>query len=212
MNGYEKLFENLKQNGMVPVYVEKRQDVKAAVEKLLFSGCSIGVGGSVTLNQTDLFELFCRKDYTFYDRYNPSLDKDGVKEVMKKTLTADVFVCSANAVTEQGELYLVDGNSNRVAPVLYGPERVIIVVGKNKIVPDVAAAVRRVKTVAAPLNAKRLNCKTPCAATGECVCPNEPAGAGCRTEERICSNYCLLAKQRNKDRIFVVLCDEALGY
>ena len=111
---------------------------------------------------------------------------------------------SSNAVTEEGELYNVDGNSNRVAALAYGPDSVIVVAGCNKIVPDIAAAVERVKKIAAPVNATRLHCSTPCAKTGECM--------NCHSDGRICCNYLVSAQQRHQDRIKVILVGEELGY
>lgn len=116
-----------------------------------------------------------------------------------------ILICSsANAITENGELYNVDGNSNRVAALVYGPDSVIVVAGYNKIVPDIDAAVQRVKKVAAPINAVRLHCETPCAKVGECM--------NCHSEGRICCNYVVSAQQRHKNRIKVVLVGEELGF
>ena len=127
----------------------------------------------------------------------------------------DTFFTSSNAVTERGELYNVDGNSNRVACIVYGPRQVIMVVGKNKIVPNINAAVERVKKSAAPPNTVRLSCDTPCAKLGECVSlSNENAFIcdGCHGESRICCNYVISAQQRHKDRIKVIIVNENLGY
>ena len=117
--------------------------------------------------------------------------------------------------TERGELYNVDGNSNRVAAILYGPKSVIVVAGCNKIVPDLAAAVRRVKAKAAPENCTRLSCETFCRKTGECVSLRQESSEmpeGCRSEARICCNYVVSAYQRQQGRIKVVLVGEPLGY
>ena len=119
----------------------------------------------------------------------------------------------ANAVTEQGELYFVDGNANRIGAVCFGPRTVVLVVGKNKIVPDLEAAYRRVKTVAAPRNTARLGCKTPCAENGVCcaVDSKDPT-AGCDSAGRICCSYLTLGYQRVANRVKVILVDEPLGF
>ncbi|MBO5928730.1 MAG: LUD domain-containing protein, partial [Clostridia bacterium] len=116
-------------------------------------------------------------------------------------------------ITKNGELYNVDGNGNRVAALCYGPKKVILVVGCNKIVDDLPAAVKRVKTVAAPLNARRLHCQTPCAETGHCLCPDSLSSMdGCASPGRICGMGVVTGRQRNKGRIHVILVGESLGY
>jgi L-lactate utilization protein LutB len=119
-------------------------------------------------------------------------------------LTADVFVSGVNAITEQGELVFVDATCNRVAGVLFGPAKVIIVAGCNKIVPNLAYAQERIRHFVAPTNAKRLNRKTPCAVTGQCE--------DCNSPERICNATVVIHKQANPERLHVVLAGAELGY
>ena len=137
-------------------------------------------------------------------RDRPDLTPEQKKQIFRQAFSADVYLMSSNAVTEEGELYNVDGNSNRVAALAYGPDSVIVVAGCNKIVPDIAAAVERVKKIAAPVNATRLHCSTPCAKTGECM--------NCHSDGRICCNYLVSAQQRHQDRIKVILVGGELGY
>lgn len=127
-----------------------------------------------------------------------------MKQIYRDAFSADTYLMSANAITETGELYNVDGNSNRVAALAFGPEQVIVLAGYNKIVPDMAAAVTRVEKIAAPANATRLHCQTPCAVTGECGHCNAPG--------RICCNYMVTGFQRQKNRVKVILIGEELGY
>ena len=115
-------------------------------------------------------------------------------------------------MTERGELYNVDGFANRVAAIANGPKKVIMVVGINKIVPDLDAAIRRVKTIAAPLNTKRLNCDTYCYHTGVCMGLEGGMTDGCNAPGRICCNYLVSAHQRHPDRITVILVGEPCGY
>ena len=122
----------------------------------------------------------------------------------KKTFMADAYFTSTNAITENGELYNVDGNGNRVAAMLYGPDKVIVICGVNKIVKDLNEAIERNKRVAAPINAKRLNKDTPCAKVGYCM--------DCKSKDRICNEYTVIKRQRNKDRIHVIFMNENLGY
>lgn len=122
---------------------------------------------------------------------------------------------STNALTENGELYNVDGNSNRVAALLYGPKSVIVVCGINKIVKNIDEAIKRVKTIAAPHNTIRLGIETPCGKTGECVSlrkENPEFCDGCHGDTRICCNYVVSAQQRHIDRIKVIIIGEEYGY
>ena len=133
------------------------------------------------------------------------------------SFSADVYLCSSNAVTENGELYNVDGNSNRTAAILYGPKSVIMVVGINKIVRNLDEAVQRVKNVSAPANALRLSCGTFCSEKGYCVSLEGKKGgielcSGCQTDARICCNYVVSARQRQRNRIKVLLVGQDLGY
>ncbi|MBQ9083832.1 MAG: lactate utilization protein [Clostridia bacterium] len=202
----------LEQNNMQVIYAEDRMAARAAVEKLLQPGASIGLGGSATLQECGIMELVRRPEYRLIDRTRPGLTPVQLEEKFAEALTADVFLCSTNAITEDGMLYNVDGTSNRVAALVYGPKKVIVVAGVNKIVPDLAAAVERVRTVAAPRNAQRLNKNTYCAAHGVCKSCGQPMGAGCGSPQRICRNFVVSTAQAKKDRICVILVNEALGY
>jgi hypothetical protein len=176
-------------------------------------GETVAVGGSVTLEETGVLQLLRSGDYRFLDRYAPDLTSEERNDVLRQGLLADTFLCSSNAVTRNGELYNVDGRANRVAAMAFGPDKVIVVVGSNKIVDDIPSAVRRVKTVAAPLNTKRLGCKTYCAVNGVCkAVDSDTYTDGCSSPERICSHFFIAGKQRVVGRICVILVDEPLGY
>ena len=205
--------ESLRQNGMEAFFVEKAEDVRALIIGLMKPGCSAAVGGSVTLKQTGVHELLRSGDYQFLDRYTPGLTPEDVKEIHRKSFCADVYLSSANAITMNGDLYNVDGSSNRVASICYGPENVIIIAGINKIVPDIKSAVRRVKTIAAPKNCVRLGKKTYCAEKGYCqALDNDEMTAGCSSPDRICCSYVISGKQAKSGRIKVILVGEELGY
>lgn len=210
----ETTMKNLERNNIKPFYVEKREEVVPLIKTLVKKGESISCGGSVTLHECEVDTKILKSgDYDFIDR--SGLQGEELREAYGKAFMCDTFFTSSNAVTEGGELYNVDGNSNRVACIVYGPRQVIMVVGKNKIVPNINAAVERVKKSAAPPNTVRLSCDTPCAKLGECVSlSNENAFIcdGCHGESRICCNYVISAQQRHKDRIKVIIVNENLGY
>lgn len=123
---------------------------------------------------------------------------------MREAFFADTYLTSTNALTEEGELYNVDGNGNRVAAMLFGPKQVIVVAGYNKIVADMEAACRRIEKIAAPANVVRLGLSAPCAQTGECM--------HCHSEGRICCDYVRMGMQRTPGRIKVIIVGEPLGY
>lgn len=208
----EKVMENLRKNRIAVDYVATKGDVLPLVKTLLPEGCTIATGGSRSLVDTGVMDLIQSGDYTYIDRMAPGLTPEERNEMAIKGNTADVYLCSSNAVTEAGELYNVDGNCNRIAAIAFGPKRVIMVVGINKIVPDMDAAIKRVKTIAAPLNTKRLNCDTYCKETGVCMGLEGSMTDGCHSPARICCNYLISAQQRVPDRIRVILVGESIGF
>lgn len=208
----QKVIDALRKNRMLAEYVPHKQDVVPLVESLIPVGNTVSTGGSRTLDETGVTELLRGSKYTFFDRNNPALTPEEKAEMTAKSATADVYLCSSNAITEQGELYNVDGFSNRVAAIANGPKKVILIVGVNKIVPDLNAAIRRVKTIAAPLNTKRLNCDTYCRQTGVCMGLDGGMTDGCHSPGRICCSYLISAQQRVENRIHVILVGESLGF
>lgn len=197
---------------MAADYVPTKAQVVPLVESLLSERDTVAVGGSVTLKETGVMDLLRTGKYTFYDRYAEGLTNEQKKDIFLKSFGVDVYFSSSNAITEQGELYNVDGTGNRIAAIAYGPQRVIIVAGVNKIVADIDEAVRRVKTCAAPPNAKRLNFETYCMHAGECMKANGTMTEGCATDARICCSYLISGFQRVKNRIHVILVGEECGY
>ena len=131
----KKTIENLEKNNMQVYFADSKDDVIPMLKKLIGENDTVAVGGSLTLNELSVID-FLRENYNFLDRFNPELSRDEVIEVFQKSFFADTFLMSANAITENGELYNVDGNANRVAAMLYGPKNVIVAVGYNKIVKN----------------------------------------------------------------------------
>ena len=211
----EKTMQNLRRNRMEAYYCENSAEARELVKTLISKGDVISNGGSVTLKQTGIYDIISSSDYNYLDRSREGITREEVEEVYRKTFCADAFFTSSNAVTENGELYNVDGNSNRVAAILYGPKSVIVVCGVNKLVRNIAQAVERVKTKAAPPNTVRLGIDTYCAKSGQCVSLNKEnpeMGEGCHSDGRICCNYVVCAQQRHVNRIKVIIINEELGY
>lgn len=202
----ERVMKALAKNQMPAVYAPTKEAAVKAVEAMLQEGETISCGGSVTLAESGVMDLMKSGRYQFIDR--TAMDP---REAYLKTFDADVFLTSANAITEDGELYNVDGNGNRVAALIYGPRRVIVVAGVNKIVKDLDQAIARVKNMAAPANGVRLETHTPCSRMGRCAACDGRMTSGCAGEKRMCCQYVVTGYQRT-DRIRVVLVGEALGY
>lgn len=208
----EGVIGKLRENHMLGYYAETKEEVPALVASLLSEGETVAIGGSESLKQCGIIEMLRGGNYNFLDRYREGLTEEDTRKMFVDSFGADTYLCSCNAVTEKGVLYNVDGNSNRVAAILYGPKSVIMIVGYQKIVKDLDDAVSRVRTVTAPLNCRRLGCKTYCSETGKCIELGNEISSGCRTDSRICSNFVISSKQRQKNRIKVIFVGEEVGY
>jgi L-lactate utilization protein LutC len=210
----ERVAANLTANGMETVILSSAADVLPKLKELLPKGAVVSHGGSMTLAECGVPALLRSGDYTYLDRDVPGLTGEERAEVMRQALLSDVFLSSANALLESGMIYNVDGNGNRVAATLYGPRKVIYIIGQNKIVPNFDAAVARVKRIACPANTMRLSSGTYCQEKGECVsCTRDDFSIdhGCgRTS--ICNDHILIRKNYTPGRVTVLLVAEDLGY
>ncbi len=211
-NTVRAVMDRLNDNRIDAYFVENREQLLLLLRRLIQEGETVAVGGSVTLEETGVLEHLRSGRYNFLDRYAKGLDRAAIEEIFRRSFYADTYLTSANAVTMNGELFNVDGNGNRVNAITFGPTSVIVICGTNKIVPDLEAAVKRVKTIAAPLNAKRLSKATPCAASGHCLKVDGCMTDGCNSVDRICSAYVVTGRQIKKGRIKVVLIDGDFGY
>jgi L-lactate utilization protein LutB len=195
---------SLKTNGMNGYLVNSHEELIEKINELTENGDMVSCGGSMSLFETGVIDYLRSGKYNFLDRYAEGLSKDDLKKLYRNTFSSDVYFTSTNAITEKGELYNVDGNGNRVAAMLYGPDKVIVIVGINKIVKNIEEAIERNKRVSAPANCKRLSRATPCTKIGHCM--------DCSSKERICNEYTVIKRQGNKDRIHVIFLNEELGY
>lgn len=200
----ERTIKALESNNMSGYFVKNEEELLAKIDELIEEGSLVGCGGSMTLFETGIIDFIRNGKYNFLDRYEEGITPDEMKTLFRKSLCSDVYLTSTNAITESGELYNVDGNGNRVAAMLYGPDKVVVVVGINKIVGDVEEAINRTKVISGPTNAKRLNVNTPCKTTGVCM--------DCSSPDRICCEYTLIKRQRAKGRIHVIFIDGNYGY
>ena len=199
-----RLMQQLENRNISAYYAADRQQALEVVKGLIPEGCSVAAGGSQTLKQVGILDYVKAGNFTYFDRSVPDMTPQQKKAVERAGLTVDVFLSSTNALTEDGKLFNIDGCGNRVAPMLFGPDSVIIVAGVNKIVKTEQEAEWRVRNVAAPPNTVRLNKKTPCAVTGRC--------ADCNSPDRICNEFVWIVRQRDKGRMKVVIVGESLGF
>ena len=204
------LIGRLGKNNIPAFYAENGKEAFGTVMSMIPGGSTVGFGDSLTLRQIGVVEALEKGDYAFLNPWKPGISVEENIRLKKRSLTADVFVTGANAVTRDGKIVNVDGLGNRVAATLFGPGKVILVAGTNKIVPDLETALKRIRNVAAPLNIKRhreFDPMPPCGATGVCE--------DCSSPWRICNKTVVIERQYDNDRykpvLTLVLVGEELG-
>jgi len=196
--------DSLERNNMAGYFVADPKVLIELIQDLIPQKSTVGSGDSVTLEQMGVFEFLRNSDYVFYDKFQPGLTSEEKRDIYLKNFSAHTFITGTSALTMDGKLFNIDGNGSRVAPMIYGPQQVIVVIGTNKIVPDVEEAIQRARQVAAPLDAARLKKDTPCVKLGHCI--------DCNHKQRICNDFVLITGQFSKSRIKVIIVDEVLGY
>lgn len=199
----DTLIENFNARSIEGYYCDTKEEALAMAKRFLTPDCSVSWGGSETLKEIGLLDALRSSDYVLYDRDTAKTPEE--RAIMySKTVMSDYYFMSTNAITLDGQLVNIDGNGNRVACLITGPKNVIILAGMNKVVPDEANAIARVRNMAAPPNAVRLGLKTPCSSLGKCV--------NCLSDDCICCNIVVTRKSRIPNRIKVILIGEELGY
>jgi L-lactate utilization protein LutB len=196
-----QVVEALKKRHFDAFYYSSCEEAAEKVLELIPEGAQVSWGGSMTLDSLGIKESLNKKGQPVLDR--DAVPADERQDVMRKALLCDVFLMSSNAVTEDGQLFNIDGAGNRVAALCYGPKSVIVVAGMNKVVPDLRTAYSRVRRFAAPVNAQRFEMKTPCCVTGQC--------ADCQSPQSICNEMVATRGCRPAGRIKVILIGEDLG-
>ncbi|MGL5258370.1 MAG: lactate utilization protein [Proteocatella sp.] len=200
----KRTMDALEKNNINAYYAETVEEAQEIFKTLLEEGSIITAGGSMTAVELGFVDIMRNGNYNYIDREREGITKEEVQVVQRQAFTADYFVTGTNAITEKGELFNIDGNGNRVAAISFGPKQVIVVSGANKIVRDAQEARKRVKELAAPANAMRLDCNTPCSVDGIC--------RDCASPQRVCCVEVLTGFQRIKDRIKVIIVNENLGF
>lgn len=203
-NMLNNILLNFEKRNMKGYFVEDIPQLIKLIKELVPENSIVGCGDSITLEEAGIYSIFRNGNFIFLDKYKENLTKEEKKELYIKNFSVDTFISGANAITEDGRIFNIDGSGSRVAPIIYGPKQVIIVVGINKIVPDLDHAVHRARQTAAPLDAVRLKKNTPCAKLGYCI--------DCRHPERICNSFVAIEGEFIKNRIKVIIIDKNMGF
>lgn len=197
------IIKKLEKRGMEGYYFENRDLCVEKIISMMPKGSKISWGGSMTFHETGLSKMIDASDYELFDRYSVSTPEEQ-REIYSKIVMCDYFFMSTNAITLDGELINIDGNGNRLACLMQGPQNVMIIAGMNKLVGSVEAGIQRVKNIASPPNAIRLNKETPCTITGKCE--------NCFSPDCICSHTVITRRSGKPGRIKIFLIGEDLGY
>ncbi len=200
----EKCIENLKKNGFDASFFKEIQQAKDYILDMISKYNSFGIGGSDTVRSMNIVQALKDLGKRVYDHWIEGLSKEQDLEIRLMQGRCDCFLCSANAISASGEIVNVDGIGNRVSAMCFGPKKVVIVAGTNKIVPDLDSAIKRIKEIAAPLRAKSLGLNLPCVKAGRCV--------ECNSPQSICRITTILHKKPIYTDISVIIVDKSLGY
>lgn len=198
-----KLKENFKLRNIEVSYFETYEELKTGILNSIPLSCTVGIGHSATLSKLDITSLLLKRGNIVYDK-ELAKDKDECKGLKKKALLTDWYITGSNAISVDGRIVNIDHSGNRVAAISFGPDNVIIVVGKNKIVDTVKEAVKRVKNISAPLNAKRAGFNPPCVSLGKCV--------DCVSVQRVCNSLSIIEGQSDNDRIKLFIVNSECGF
>ncbi|NWG03251.1 MAG: lactate utilization protein [Syntrophaceae bacterium] len=200
----KKVIEKLEAHEFKAIFIKTKEEAVQEVWKHITPNQRIGVGGSLTVRELGILEKLEAQGHMIYDHWKPGLSKENILEIRKAQMTSDLFLGSTNAVTLNGELVNMDGIGNRVNSTNFGPGKVILVVGYNKMVDDIQEAIHRIKNIAAPMNARRLNIDVPCAKVGKCV--------DCNSPNRICRVLVIHERKPSLTDIHIILVGEDLGF
>lgn len=204
---YEKraqvLLKNLHSRHFEAYYCPDKEQALAKALELIPEGAFVGWGGAMSAQQIGLIDAVKAGKYQVIDRDTGATPQER-EALMKRCLTADVFLCGANALSLDGQMVSIDGNGNRLAAIAYGPETVLVVAGMNKVCDTLEAAMTRARTVAAPMNKQRFSAQTPCEVTGTC--------ADCKSDGCICNQILITRHCRPVGRIKFILVGEELGF
>lgn len=196
----ETVIKGLKSRNMTGYYAKTKEEALACALSLIPEGSTITMGGCMSAVEIGLVSALKTEKYNFIDR-DEMPDR---RAAMLMAYDADVYLASANAMTDDGILVNIDGNANRVSSIAFGPKKVVFIVSMNKVCADLDQAMKRARNVAAPINTQRFGINTPCTKTGKCM--------DCKSPDTICCQFLITRYSRHTDRIHVILVDDILGF
>lgn len=196
----QKVIKGLESRNMTGYYAHNKEEALETALSLIPEGSTVTMGGGMSIHEIGLSDALMSERYNFIDR-DQMEDK---RAAMLMAYDADFFLSSCNAITEDGVLVNIDGNSNRVSAIAQGPHKVLFIVGMNKVCSDIDGAMKRARNVAAPINAQRFGIDTPCTRTGSCM--------NCKSPDTICCQFLITRYSRHAGRIHVILVDDFLGF
>lgn len=203
VNRSQVLLKNLQSRHFDAYFCETKEKALEKALELIPEGSSVGWGGALSAQQIGLIDAVNAGPYRAIDRDKATSPQERVT-LMKQAMMADVFITGANALSMDGQMVNIDGNGNRVAAIVYGPDSVIVIAGMNKAVDTLNDAVIRARTIAAPMNMQRFNLQTPCKASGVC--------SDCKSPDSICNQMLITRNSKPAGRIKVILVGEELGF
>lgn len=195
----QTVIKGLQSRNMTGYYAEDKEAALKQALELIEENSTISMGGCMSAHEIGLVQVLQEGNYQYLDR-----SKMEPREGLLAAYDSDVFLSSANAMTSDGILVNIDGNSNRVSCIAQGPKKVIFIVGMNKVCDDLDSAMKRARNVAAPINAQRFEVKTPCKETGKCF--------DCKSPDTICCQFLITRYSRHTGRIHVILVNDNLGF
>ena len=199
----QKVIKGLESRNMTGYYAATKEEALKIALDIIPENATITMGGAMSAREIGLYDAVKTDKYRFIEREGLT-DEASKREATLAAYDADFFLSSANAMTEDGVIVNIDGNSNRVSMIAHGPKHVLFIVGMNKICDDIDGAMKRARNVAAPINAQRFGLNTPCSKTGSCM--------NCKSPDTICCQFLITRYSRHNDRIHVILVNDNLGF
>ncbi|MBN1469858.1 MAG: lactate utilization protein [Fusobacteriaceae bacterium] len=195
---------NFKRNNIKLIFFENTNNFYEYINNFIKPNLIVGVGDSVSFEELKFYDYLRNSHINFLDKYSKGLTKEDKKALYIQNFNADIFFSGVNALSSEGKIYNLDGNGSRVAPIIYGPKKVFLVCGVNKLVRTEKEAFDRIKAKAAPLDAIRLNKKTPCVKTKVCM--------ECKSPDKICNYMTIIQGQFDPERIEILVINKEMGY
>jgi len=199
----QEIIGNFKSRNIDVEFFDSLANVNDKIINLISKDCSIGIGNSKTLKEMNISEILINRGNVVFDK-SYAKNKEETKKIKKKSLLSDWYITGTNAISKQGHIVNIDHSGNRVSAMIFGPDKVIVIIGKNKICNTLEEAIQRARNVAAPLNAKRAGYNPPCVTLNKCV--------DCKTDERVCFNLVIIEGQSDKQRMKLFILNEELGF